>query len=307
MKSKQILYLALAAVVLLVIYVFTQSRSIPKAEMKMFVAVDTAKVEEVVIYHDGTTTNLNRTDKGWEITNPFEYKANKSFINTMLKKFMDMRIESRITDKKARWPEFEVHDELATKVTLVQDGNRSDFYIGKASSGYQQTYARLEGEDTVYLIKGTFGVAINRQPEAWREKKVSDMEVDQMLKITTDNLALEKEGMDWRVTTKDGESFVADQTKADRMAKSLQNLRTSDFPEQKDFEMIDWDKPSNEALVELTTGDSRRIRLYPDPNDDNRYFMRYHDHETVFRVYKGMVGQMFKEKDDLKPKEAEEE
>jgi hypothetical protein len=304
MNTKQLLYLGLAIVVLAVIYFAVQSGSVPKAEISMLVEIDTANVSEVSIYKDGTTTTLTRGEKGWNITNPYEFPANNSFIKTMLKKIDDLRIETKVTSNKERWPEFELNEAKGTKVTVIQDGNRSDFIIGKASSGYKQTYARLEGSegDDVYLIRGSYGVAINRAPGSWREKKIADFTEEEIIKYTTDELEMVKEGEDWRITPKEGESFLAEQVKAKKITRNLKNLRTSDFPDEEDYKDVDWDKPYKECLIELSTGDSRKLSFYHDKSEDkdNRYFLKYHDRPTVFRVYKGMVSQLFKEPEELR-------
>ncbi|MDP8206232.1 MAG: DUF4340 domain-containing protein [Candidatus Electryonea clarkiae] len=307
MKNKNLIYLGAAVVVLFGLYCLLQIGNVPKAEIMMLVETDTSMVTEVSIYKDGATTTLTRGEKGWNITNPYEYPANNSFIKTLLKKLDDLRIESTVTTNAKRWAEFELDDGKATKVTIVQGDVQSDFYIGKSASGYKQTYARLEGKDEVLLIRGTYGVAVNRKPESWREKKVADFAEEEVIKVTTHLLEMVKDGEDWRVTTKGGESFVADQSKAGRVPRSLKNLRTSDFPEPADYEGVNWDKPYREVTVGLSTGDTRSIRFYEDPNEENRYFMRYHNTEHVFRVYKGVIGQIFKEADDLKAKPKEEE
>lgn len=299
-KNKPILYLSALAVLQLVIYLVLRISGAPTAEVKYLVEVDTSKVSEMSIYHDGTTVTLKRGADTWEVTNPYQYPANNRFVKTLLEKLSDMRIESEVTSNKGRFSEFEV-DTAGTRVTLYQSGDRSDFILGKTASGYRQTYARLENEDTIYMIRGSYGTAANRKADAWREKKVSDFEEADVVKVTTPNLTLVRENQDdWRVTDDKGESFVADQSKGKRIPSSLSRLRTSDFPEADDYKAVNFNKPLHSFRVDLKSGDFRDISFYSDPADSNKYFMKYHKKPHVFRVFKGTLNNLLKKPDELK-------
>lgn len=300
--NRNILYLVIAVVVLGGIYYLLRVTGEPKAGNEQLVEVDTAAVDEISIFHDGSTVTLSRTADGWMITNPFTYKANSSFVGTLLEKIDDMRIESLITRNADRFTEFEV-DTAGTRLTVTQGDSRNDFIIGKASTGYRQTYARREGEDDVYLIRGTYGVAINRTPENWREKKFADFEREDVIRMDNGLLVVEQEATgDWRVTA-GSESFVADQTKVERITRALANMRTSDFPGPEVYAGVNWERPEKEVTIGLSSGANRTVRFYPVPDEDNRYFVKYDNNETVYRVYSGVPNQIFKEADDLRADE----
>ncbi len=285
--NKQTLYLGGAVVVLLLIYLLLKTTSVPTAQVQYLVDIDTSEVTEVTIYHDGTTVTLQNDAGEWMVTNPYTYRANLGFVVTLLQKLGDMRLESEVTHNADRWAEFEV-DTSGTRITVHQGNRRDDFIIGKTATGYRQSYARLEGENTVYLIRGSYGSAVNRTADNWRDKAIADFEQDDVLRIVTEDFEILKQGEEeWQVTPARGESFAGDNTAVRRVTGALARLRTADFPEAADYEDVNWDRPDNEVTVELASGDSRTIRFYQDENQDNRYFVKYGNVETVYRVFRG--------------------
>src|SRR3989339_348123 len=97
MKGKTILILVVACVVLIALYFLLETGSVPQAENKMLVDVDSSLVGAVTIFSEGQTVTLERRPDSWYITNPIEFRANNSFVKTMLGKLEEMKIESEIS------------------------------------------------------------------------------------------------------------------------------------------------------------------------------------------------------------------
>ncbi|MBD3166489.1 DUF4340 domain-containing protein [bacterium] len=303
--NKQIVYLSISAVVLLLIYILMQSTSAPEAKHEQLVEVDTSLVTELVVTSEQGSVTLQRDDDNWMVVDPYEYRANKNFVETLLEKLTDLRIEAEVTGKKDRHGEFEVTDEQAVYVKIDQGGDTSEILFGKSSRNRGQTYARLPGKDKVYLIRGSYSVATRRPPDAWRDKKITDFKQDEIIAVDLPEIDLAKQGESWNALTPDGDEFTPDEAKVKRVTRALANLRTSDFPGEAAYQGINWSRPEHTFTLQLTDGGQRSIAIYPVPDEENRYFLRYSDStgmkDTVFRIYSGVVNTLLWDETDLRP------
>lgn len=309
MKNKQILYMAVAFAVLLVVYLLMQRGSMPVAETNYLVEVDTSNVEEVSIYNDGATITLARTNGAWKLTNPIEYPANGRFANMMLEKLADLRIESEIASSKDAWKSYEVDNDKAIRVTVKQNGQEATFYIGKTSENYRQSYARLEGKDATFLIKGTYATALKRNTENWRDKSIVTFKQQDIVAYKTNDVTVEKktDADGWNLISL-GKDVSGDWHKCTQVAAAISRLQTSKFPEESEYAKTNWKRAVNSVEVTTTNGETTTLRFFKDKAKDNRYFVKRNDEPTVFVIFEGVYKQIFKTNDDLKvePKEDKE-
>jgi uncharacterized protein YueI len=308
MKPKQILYLAIATVILLVVYVVSERGNIPTAETRYLVEIDTAKVTEMSYYFDGSTVTLDRRGSEWWINNPLEYRANPQFVNAALQKLTLFRIESEITSKKERWAEFDLNQDKAVHATIIHDGKTADFYLGKVAEGYKHTYARLEGDDTVYLIKDTYSTSLIKTADLWRDKRILAIEQWELLGIETNDYKITRTGEQeaaWLLNNTDGTVDTTLYSKTKNIQGSVSRLKTSDFPKEEDYANINWSKPSNVLKVTLSSGVFEEISFYKDLENEKRYYVRMKDNDTTFRIYEGAFNQIFKTVEEIMPAAAE--
>ncbi len=300
MNIKQVGILAAITVALLLIYLALQMGGKPTAEYRDLIDIDTSKVSSITLYSDGHSTTLERRSDGWDITNPFNFNANDGLVKTLLGKLDDLRIETEVTSNKNRWADFELTPNQATRVTVIHSGQEHTFYIGKAAEGYRQSYARLEGKDTVYMIRGVYGVAIKRPPEDWRRKKVSDFTAEEVVKVEMPKMTLELQGdASWTVTGPRRTTSPAAMNEVNTILNKLASLRTSDFPDSSEYTGINWANPDHEVTVHLAGGTEKNIRFYQADEEGQRFFMRFADRPTVFRLYKSMIGPLLKSADEV--------
>ncbi len=313
MKNRQLFILGVVALVLLALYWLLQSRSVPHRKVEWLAEVDTSQVTQVMIQYDGNTVTLARGENEWKIVDPFEYRANDRFVKTLLSKLTQLRIESEITSNKNRWKEFKV-DTTGTRVSIWQGDRRDDIVLGKAATGYRQTYARRDAEDTVYLVKGNYGASFTRKPDAWRDKLIAHYKAEDVLKIQAGDFTMEREEAgdqaetQWRVTPEKGESFLADKGKANSLVNGFVRMRAYDFPPEEEVAKINWEKPDRTATVELKSGETLTYRWVREKKDsDSRYFLKLDDNPVIFRQYKGVVKPLFRSVDEMRPKKSETE
>ncbi len=307
MKQKHLIYLLVIVVVLVIVFLGVKKGTVPKAEVRWLAQVDSSKIDEITITRNGETYTIARGANGWNLTSPLEYPATSSFTKSLLGKLTELQIESEVTSKPDRWKEFEVDEEKGAVVKIKQGDKIDEVVIGKVASGYRQSYARKQGNDTVYLIRGSYASSLNRKIDNWREKKIGDVSEDDIIKVTTDKATLSKEAEGWRIKGKKGEGFLADEKKVKSYLGAISRIRTAEFPDSTEYAHINWDKPLHTMTVELSSGDSRLIKFYTDPTQKERYFFLYHDKPWVFRCYQAIMNQLIKDADEFKVEEKEGE
>ena len=305
MKNKTLLYLLVAVVVLYGIFVMMDRTSVPVAKEDYLVKVDSAKVTEVSIFKDATTVTLTKRDTTWFITNPIEYRANDRYVKQLLEKLDEMRIESTVTDKEDQFAEFEV-DSSGTQLTITQEGGKPvTVIIGKASSGYRHSYARLADDNHVKLIRGTYGLVMNRTVENWRDKKILDCEQADIVGVETGDLHMTRSARDanaWVIEREDGKVDTTDWAKSTKVQAALGRLQTSGFPTEEDYKDVNFGRPTASMKVTLFNGTEHLLRFYKSDEETVRFYITLDgDNTTVFRIYEGIYNQLFKTPSELMP------
>ncbi len=306
MKMKQLLILVGVVLVLWVIFVLMDQSSVPTAEENYLVDVDTTKISELEIMNGGSTITLTHRDDGsWDITNPINYRANRRYVSQLLEKLGEMRIESEVTSKQDRWPEFEL-DTAGVSLTIRQGEKVSSVVLGKAAESYRQSYARYADKPNVYLINGTYKMQLSRNVENWRDKEMFPYQQHQVVGIETDEWNLARNDGAWTFTVK-GEVTPVDDAAATRLQSQIARLRTSAFPTEEEYASIDFDKPDNTVKISIDNGSRLDLSFYLDPNNERRYFVKYANEPTVYVLFEGIYNQIFQSADDLKMKEEGEQ
>jgi hypothetical protein len=165
------------------------------------------------------------------------------------------RLAARNIDK---WEEFHVNDSLATRIKVIENGNKEtlDLMIGKFT--YQQsnnpyggqgnitgtTFVRLSDENEVYAVDGFVTMSVNREFNSWRNQQIANTRKENITKLIftypadTGFIALRNDSI-WTVN-----GIAADSLKMDQFLSSLSYKNSSDFE--------DGFTPSSNPVFQLT-------------------------------------------------------
>jgi Domain of unknown function (DUF4340) len=299
MKMKQLLILVGAVIVLWAVFILMDQSKVPTAEDNYLVDIDTTEVTELEIMTGGTTITLTRRDDGsWYITNPVNYRANRRYMSQLLEKLDDMRIESEVTSKRERWPEFEL-DTAGVSLTVRQGSQEDRVVLGKAAESYRQSYARYADKENVYMVNGTYSMVLSRTVDNWRDKEMFNYEQHNIVGIKTDEWSLARNGDQWSMTA-DGSDIPVDPSAAARIQSQISRMRTSGFPTAEELAGADFSAdPANTVNVSLDNGELMEIRFYLDPENERRYLVRMDDDETTYTLFEGIYNQIFTSVEDL--------
>jgi hypothetical protein len=306
---KQTLILIGIAIVLLIIYLVSRSKTPVKREAEYFVKVDSAAIQKIEI---GTGENLvvleKRSDKWW-VTNPMEYPANAQFTSDLVSKLSDLQIENLISEQADKQELFEVNGEKGTKVAIYAGGKEpSTIIIGKMNDNYRHTYMRKADSDKIYLIKGVYKSYLTRKVKDWRDKTIASYDKDQLqgFVFTYPNKTFELTKSDTEWTVKSGtEQFVADKGIVERLLNMVHNLQCFDFMDSLDTRLYDFSKPAFQLKI-TTTSDQFTLKLLPEDKEAKKYIVEKEGAITHFVIYESTAKVLMKDIDEFRPKPKDE-
>ena len=128
-------------------------------------------LDEIVISKQDSTIKLYKDDGSWVI-NDQKYNADPGQVSSMEKKLREMQVTDLISEKE-HYQRYELEPGKALHVIARKDGETvRDFYVGKKSPTYQQTYVRIAGKEGIYLASGTLDTDFNKTVDSLRDKEI---------------------------------------------------------------------------------------------------------------------------------------
>jgi hypothetical protein len=293
-------------------------------EKKSFLSSDTSSINYIYIKNEEGEVTLKRVGGLWKVTEPYDYTANPSYVNTLLKKIAELKFESHITNNEEKFEDYEVSGEKAAYVEVGVEGGVIDkFYCGKPSKNYTHTYMRPADKNEVWLVSGTPKSSFTREPNEWRDKKILVLDKTMMerilLKFPDEVVELKREissaqfdttltapDTSWTIFPAKGKSFKPDEKVLNRVKNTLSKMNATDFKIIGTDEMLSFDKPEFTVEVFLE-GDQHEILDFAiNPEDDTKYFVRKNgNEETIYVVYKSSYSNLAKRANDFIEEEKE--
>ena len=160
---------------------------------------------------------------------------------------------------KNKWEEFHVNDSLATRIKVIENGNKVtlDLMVGKFS--YQQsqdpyggrgnvtgtTFVRLRDENEVYAVDGFLTMSVNREFNSWRNQQIVNIRKEDVTKLVfsypadSGFIAIKMDSV-WMINT-----TIADSAKMDEFLSTLAFMDHTEFVD-------DFKPPARSPDFELT-------------------------------------------------------
>lgn len=322
MKSKLIMILAgVLALQLLLVSLLSIDTKTHVKQKEMFLATDTSQIDYVKIVNSGKPVALKRVGANWRLSEPLDFPANPRYIETMLKKLAELKVESHISSNKNKYDQYELSD-TATYVEAGKEGGKIDkFYIGKQSSSYSHTYMRKADDGDVLLVVGTPRSSLTRDPNDWRDKSVLSLDKSMLEKVVitfsdevvelvrdisspSNDSIMVMSDTTWNVIPKRGKPFKADDKVLNRVRNTITRLNASDFLDKGLAEIPSFDNPELIVDAYLEGNQHERLEFIPmKGDDDNKWLARKNGNDqTVYVIFQSSVTNLKKRADDFRPK-----
>lgn len=288
---------------LLGIYWFVSSKE-PIAKTNVpIIQADSAAVTYLKIISAQDTVELRKEGDGWKVWGANPYPANEQNVGRALARFAQMSKKAMITDKPDRYEEFEVAGDNAVHLTVTSNGKEQVLHLGKPGPTFQTSYARVEGDKSVWEIGGNHTSSFRRPAADWRDKTITTFAMDSVSKVTitypTTQLVLVKSDTAW-TATENGSAFEASKPQIERITRLLSRMSTVEFADT--LSEATFANPECSLNVEMQDGS--RIELKLVKRDDKQYYIRKTGAKSDFVIYNSTAEVLMKKKDDLieKPK-----
>ena len=303
--------------VLLVLVAVTRETRVEVGIKKLeLTTLDKAEVKRIEVSGKHKAL-LTKDGAGWTVSDPTspdkKLAAEKSSVDAALDALAELEAGAFVTGRQEKHADLEIDDDKGVRVKIESEkGPSLDVIFGRGAKG-GGNYLRLAGSDEVYVGKGRFASLVKKDVNAWRKRKLLDVEADALSRVVVEpagkaaytlEATLEGEGdakkKTWRFV--DGielpEGFRVDATALGRIASSLAGLRATDFAEG----VSDADTGLAEGSKLTATskdGKSWTIRFGKE-DDKKRVYARVEGDEQLYLISSYSVTSMLKDKLDLR-------
>ncbi len=138
----------------------------------MLLSFDSAAVNRLEIHSREGDVTLQNDNGSWMLESPIRYRADQTSVLSAIAKARSIAVKNIVSSNPARFSLFQV-DSTGTLVRVLA-GNTllASFFVGKPSSSYSETYARISNSNDVILADGMFGYMFSRSAQDWRDKAI---------------------------------------------------------------------------------------------------------------------------------------
>ena len=267
--------------------------------------LDTLTISQIEITKPEEELTFQKSDGLWMITSPVQYRANQDFVRQVLTTFVELKVESSISENPEKHSKFEVDTAGTEIVFYAGDSKLASLVVGKTSQDYSHTYVRETDMPEVFLVKGVLSGQLNRNLDSWRDKTIFAAEKTDITQLSLvypdETITLYWTGANWSISSGEIDNLIADQETVDRMLTTLSNFRASLFPKEEEYEGVNFDQP--EFQIDVTTIEGITVLRMIEEKEQNRYFVQKEGDPTIYQVYRGTVSNLMKKVEDLKAKE----
>ena len=221
---------------------------------RIFQGLKTEEIQKFKLEHPGVKITCQRkTDvsEEWQITEPLTAKADRYVIDQILSK-LEFLEKSRVLEK-APPGEYGLQ-EPQTKITFWTKNNSHLLAIGNKTAVGNQTYARVDQRDSIFVVSEEVESILKKQVADLRDRKLLMADVHQVQQFTMKDPSRtltckkqEKEG--WEIVGQ--VSYQGDKNKIEEFLRDWLHLQASEFVQEnsENLAVLGLDPPSTEISV----------------------------------------------------------
>ena len=165
------------------------------------------KINGIVIQNGDDKIDLRRKDDKWRLETPIQDQADASVVNNLLAEVENWQKEATISVKEMEADKSKLADfGLASpKLRLKLSGENAppEIWFGKDGALEGRMYVRFANSKETFLVSQSVKKAIEKKPEDFRDRKLTDLIMAQVvravLKTPAGEMELQKTGDHWDV------------------------------------------------------------------------------------------------------------
>ncbi len=168
---------------------------------------DRDKIDAIVILNGDEKTELRRRDNRWRLETPIKDQADSSLIDNLLWDLGNWQKDATISAKeidadKSKLTEYGLN-RPKLRLKLIGQDKPPAILFGKDAALEGKMYVRFENSKETYLTGQSIKKEIDKKPEEFRDRKLTDLNTAQVsrviLKTPAGEIELQKKGDHWEI------------------------------------------------------------------------------------------------------------
>ena len=168
---------------------------------------DRNKVDGIIIQNGDEKIQILRRDNKWRLETPIKDQADSAVIENLLSDLESWQKEGKIPAKDIEADKSKLYEyglnQPKLKLKLIGADKPPEILFGRDAALEGRMYVRLENSKETVLAKQSVKKDIDKKPEEFRDRKLTDLASAQVrriaLKTTAGEMELEKEGDHWDI------------------------------------------------------------------------------------------------------------
>ncbi|PYL17854.1 MAG: hypothetical protein DME30_05335 [Verrucomicrobia bacterium] len=165
------------------------------------------KIDGVVIHNGDDKIDIRRRDDKWRLETPIRDQADASLVNNLLLDLESWQKDAAISAKEMEADKSKLADYgLANpklRLKLLGPGAPPEVFFGKDAALEGKMYVRFENSKETFLASQSVKKAVEKKPEDFRDRKLTDLIMAQVvrvvLKTSAGEMELQKKGDHWDI------------------------------------------------------------------------------------------------------------
>jgi hypothetical protein len=171
------------------------------------VNINREKIDGVVIQNGDDKIDIRRRDNKWRLETPIKDQADNALINNLLSDVESWQKDATISAKeieadKARLSEYGL-SKPKLRLKLLGPDAPPEILFGKDAALEGKMYVRFENSKDAFVADQSVRKAIEKKPEDFRDRKLTDLILAQIsrvvLKTAAGEMELQKKGDHWEI------------------------------------------------------------------------------------------------------------
>src|SRR5205809_6312119 len=168
---------------------------------------DRNKIDGIVIKNGDQQIEIRRRDNKWRLETPIKDQADGALVENLLSDLENWLKEGSIPakaieDDKSKLNEYGLNNPKL-KLNLLGQGRPPEIWFGKDAALEGRMYVRLQNSKQTFLARQSIRKDIDKKPEEFRDRKLTDLITAQVRRITlktpAGEMELEKKGDHWDI------------------------------------------------------------------------------------------------------------
>src|SRR5205823_9394491 len=171
------------------------------------VNLDRDKIDGIVIQNGDDKIDIRRHDDKWRLETPIKDQADASAVNGLLTDLENWQKEATISAKEMEADKSKIADYglAQPKLRLKLSGEKAppEILFGKEAALEGKMYVRFANSKETFLVNQSVKKTIDKKPEDFRDRKLTDLIMAQVvrvvLKTPAGEMELQKKGDHWDI------------------------------------------------------------------------------------------------------------